>query len=276
MAGAAIRDQLARLLACWAAHRSKVLDATEVPARASSTRPPVKPTAAPAPKGLLTIVIANTIVLAPMVLNGHPGTKYGERPTSVTGSGADAPPRGGARPSGPVAAGRRSHTQQREAAGSALCGLRNLLPSPPAESAAPLPPLLCPLPAGVPFPVLARASFGLWGANIPSVLRALVACGWFGIQTWVGGGAIFALINNVTGNLLPTTPLPFVGISAGELFCFYTFWAAQVLIIVRGIESIKVVEQYSAPVLILLSAALFAWAIGTAGGFGPMLSSAPN
>lgn len=130
------------------------------------------------------------------------------------------------------------------------------------------------LPVGVPFPVLARASFGIWGANIPSILRALVACGWFGIQTWVGGGAIYALINNVTGNMLAGAPLPFIGISAGELFCFYTFWAAQVLIIVRGIESIKVVEQYSAPVLIVLSAALFGWAISTAGGLGSMLASA--
>src|SRR3954466_4933071 len=47
---------------------------------------------------------------------------------------------------------------------------------------------------GIPFPVFSRASFGLRGANIPALLRAIVACGWFGIQTWIGGSAIFQLV----------------------------------------------------------------------------------
>ena len=112
---------------------------------------------------------------------------------------------------------------------------------------------------GVPFPVLARSSFGVRGANVPSLLRALVACGWFGIQTWVGAGAIHTLLNGLSGGALTAPAVAWLGISLPELGCFLLFWAAQVAIIVRGIESIKVVERYSAPVLIGLTMALFGW-----------------
>ncbi len=126
---------------------------------------------------------------------------------------------------------------------------------------------------GVPFPVLARAAFGVRGANVPSLLRALVACGWFGIQTWVGAGAIHTLLNALSGGALTAPPIAWLGISAPEAACFLLFWGAQVAIIVRGIECIKAVERYSAPVLIVLTAALFAWALSAAGGVGPMLAA---
>lgn len=125
---------------------------------------------------------------------------------------------------------------------------------------------------GVPFPVLARAAFGVKGANVPSMLRALVACGWFGIQTWVGAGAIHTLLNSVSGGLFTAPPVRWLGISWPEAACFLVFWGMQVWIILRGIESIKMVEQYSAPVLIALTAALFVWAVMAAGGVGTMLS----
>ena len=144
--------------------------------------------------------VANTIVLVPMVLNAHAGTKY-----------------------------------------------------------------------GVPFPVLARSAFGVRGASIPSLLRALVACGWFGIQTWVGAGAIHTLLNSVSGGALTAPAVAWLGISWPEAFCFLLFWGVQVTIVWRGIESIKLVEKYSAPVLISLTAALFFWAVSAAGGVGPML-----
>ncbi|KAK3288523.1 hypothetical protein CYMTET_4008 [Cymbomonas tetramitiformis] len=153
-------------------------------------------------QGMLTIGLANFIVLVPMILNGHPGTKY-----------------------------------------------------------------------GVPFPVLARAAFGIHGSNIPSMMRALVACGWFGIQTWIGGEAIFTLLNAAAGGSLSTVPWGWLGISGSQLACFMLFWACQVAIIVRGIESIRVVEKYAAPVLIGLSLMLLGWAYCAAGGFGTMLST---
>ena len=126
---------------------------------------------------------------------------------------------------------------------------------------------------GLPFPVLARAAFGVRGANVPSLLRALVACGWFGIQTWVGAGAIHTLLNGLLRGALTAPPVAWLGISLPEAVCFLAFWAAQVAIIVRGVECIKVVERYSAPVLIFLTAALLAWAVSAAGGVGPMLSA---
>ena len=149
-----------------------------------------------------TIMLGNCIVLVPMILNGHPGTKY-----------------------------------------------------------------------GVPFPVLARASFGIQGAHIPSLMRALVACGWFGIQTWFGGYAIYQLVNGLIGGGLEMADLPFLGVSPTELGCFLLFWVMQIAIIYRGIESIRVLETIAAPFLIAIGLALLAWAYVTAGGFGPMLST---
>lgn len=153
-------------------------------------------------QAVFTIALGNVIVLVPMVLNGHPGTRY-----------------------------------------------------------------------GIPFPVLARASFGTRGAHIPSLLRAVVAAGWFGIQTWVGGGAIYQLLNVGFGGALEGAALPGLGINPAQLLCFFLFWAIQVYLIYRGIESIRVLETLAAPFLIVMGLALVAWAWHAGGGFGEMLSS---
>jgi NCS1 family nucleobase:cation symporter-1 len=126
---------------------------------------------------------------------------------------------------------------------------------------------------GIPFPVLARASWGIRGAHIPSVARALVACGWFGIQTWFGGFAIYQLLNVLTGGMLDGADLPVLGINGGEFACFLAFWGLQLWVVYNGVESIKLLEQYAAPFLIAMGLALLAWAYVKADGFGPMLSA---
>jgi NCS1 family nucleobase:cation symporter-1 len=126
---------------------------------------------------------------------------------------------------------------------------------------------------GIPFPVLLRASFGTLGANVPAVMRGCVACGWFGIQTWVGGAAVYATAAVILGfDPAARQPVPWLGISAGEFFCFMLFWAANVWFIARGMESIKWLEIASAPFLLVVGLALIAWAWQAADGFGPILS----
>jgi len=118
---------------------------------------------------------------------------------------------------------------------------------------------------GIPFPVFARASFGVLGANIPAILRALVACGWFGIQTWIGGEAINAMI-------VALAPA-WANFHFGPALCFILFWLLNVCVILRGIETIRFLQGVSAPFLLLIGLALLLWARGKAGGFGPMLST---
>jgi NCS1 family nucleobase:cation symporter-1 len=118
---------------------------------------------------------------------------------------------------------------------------------------------------GIPFPVFARSSFGVLGANVPAILRALVACGWFGIQTWIGGEAINAMI----AALLPS----WKNFALGVPLCFMTFWLLNVLVIVRGIRTIRFLQGISAPFLLLIGLALLVWARQKAGGFGPMLAA---
>jgi nucleobase:cation symporter-1, NCS1 family len=118
---------------------------------------------------------------------------------------------------------------------------------------------------GIPFPVFARASFGVLGANVPAILRALVACGWFGIQTWIGGEAINAMIVA----LVPA----WAHFAYGAALCFGFFWLLNVLVILRGIETIRFLQGISAPFLLLIGLALLLWARSKAGGFGPMLST---
>jgi len=118
---------------------------------------------------------------------------------------------------------------------------------------------------GIPFPVYARASFGVLGANIPAVLRALVACGWFGIQTWIGGEAINALI-------IALAPR-WHDFALGPAVCFGAFWLLNLAVIVRGIDTIRFLQGISAPFLLVISLALLAWAYIKAGGFGPMLAA---
>jgi len=118
---------------------------------------------------------------------------------------------------------------------------------------------------GIPFPVFARASFGVLGANVPAILRALVACGWFGIQTWIGGEAINAMIVA----LAPS----WAHFAYGPAVCFAFFWLLNVLVILRGIQMIRFLQAVSAPFLLLIGLALLLWAKTKAGGFGPMLST---
>ena len=131
---------------------------------------------------------------------------------------------------------------------------------------------------GIPFPVMARASFGVLGANVPALLRGLVACGWFGIQTWIGGWAIYKLIEVVWPGIatLPQLLPAFVGLNTGEFLCFMIFWALNVWIVLRGMDSIKFLETWGSPFLLAVGAALFIWAWVRAGGIGPMLQNPPN
>ena len=143
-------------------------------------------------QAMLTILLGNTIVLVPMILNAHAGTKY-----------------------------------------------------------------------GVSFPVLCRASFGVRGANVPAMLRALVACGWFGIQTWIGALALNTLVAAVWPG--------WNGITAGIWISFAVFWLVQVWIILNGLEGIKKLEGWSAPLLLVGGAILLGWAISRGGGLGYVL-----
>ncbi len=150
-------------------------------------------------QAVLTIFLGNTIVLVPMIMNAHAGTKY-----------------------------------------------------------------------GIPFPVYCRPAFGMLGANIPALLRALVACGWFGIQTWIGGWAIFK-IGAAFFPALEQMPKMGIGISMPELVCFLAFWLLNMWVIHRGIDSIRFLLNIKAPLLIVMGLALLFWAYSEAGGFGPML-----
>jgi NCS1 family nucleobase:cation symporter-1 len=151
-------------------------------------------------QAVLTIFLGNAIVLIPMVLNAHAGTKY-----------------------------------------------------------------------GIPFPVYCRPAFGVRGANIPAMLRAFVACGWFGIQTWIGGWAIYKIITIYVPSW-DSLPVFFSGINIAQFACFMFFWGINMLVIYKGIESIRFLLDIKAPLLIALGLALLAWAYRQAGGFGPMLS----
>jgi nucleobase:cation symporter-1, NCS1 family len=126
---------------------------------------------------------------------------------------------------------------------------------------------------GIPFPVLLRASFGTYGSNIPALARGLVACGWFGIQTWVGGAAMYQTGAVIFGyDVSAREIIPALGISMGELWCFLLFWVINVWFIWRGMESIKWLEVWSAPFLLLVGVALLVWAVVQAKGFGPILA----
>ncbi len=151
-------------------------------------------------QAVLTIFLANVIVLIPMILNAHAGTKY-----------------------------------------------------------------------GIPFPVYCRAAFGTLGANVPAVLSALVACGWFGIQTWIGGVAIYKICV-VIFHLHPEPATNWLGITGGQFLCFLFFWGINMVVIYRGIETIRWLLNIKAPLLIALGLLLLWWAYRTAGGFGPILS----
>ena len=153
-------------------------------------------------QAVLTVFLGNVIVLAPMILIGHMGSKY-----------------------------------------------------------------------GVPFPVLLRSAFGPHGAKIPAVARGLVGCGWFGINTWVGGSAIYVILNTLTSDALVGPPLPILGIDLAQTVCFLLFWALHLYFIRNGTESIKWLEVLAAPFLLGMALVLLIWAYLAAGGFGEMLSA---
>src|SRR6202045_3211325 len=151
-------------------------------------------------QAILTIFLGNLIVVVPMILNAHAGTKY-----------------------------------------------------------------------GIPFPVFCRASFGTRGANIPALMRAFVACGWFGIQTWIGGNAIFKIML-VFMPSLAQTPTSAFGITLPQFVCFLLFWSINMLVVYKGIDCIRWLLNIKAPLLIALGLLLLWWAYRNAGGFGPILS----
>jgi len=126
---------------------------------------------------------------------------------------------------------------------------------------------------GVPFAVLVRSSFGVQGAKLPALARALVACGWYGIQTWIGGSTLLALLNVITHRNLDGAPLPWLGIGPGQLLAFIVFWLAQLVFVTKGLNAIRKFETFTAPLKILVCAGLVWWAVHAAGGFGPILSA---
>ena len=118
---------------------------------------------------------------------------------------------------------------------------------------------------GIPFPVLVRASFGTRGANVPAVLRALVACGWFGIQSWIGGQAIYSMLQVLWPSAAASPSMPWV--------CFFAFWLLTMAVIWRGIETIKFLEGIGAPFMLAVGLLLLWWISRKAGGLGPVLNA---
>ncbi|NGO48254.1 NCS1 family nucleobase:cation symporter-1 [Streptomyces ureilyticus] len=125
---------------------------------------------------------------------------------------------------------------------------------------------------GIPFPVLARASFGLRGANLPALLRGLVACAWFGIQTWIGGQSIYFLAGKLSGAGSWWTDAGKVGgYPWTQWLCFLLFFAIEIVIILRGMDAVRRLENWAAPLMLAGAVALLVWIANKAGGFGPLL-----
>jgi NCS1 family nucleobase:cation symporter-1 len=138
---------------------------------------------------------------------------------------------------------------------------------------------------GIPYPVVARASFGVWGANLPALLRAGVACGWFGIQTWIGGLTIYgmgaAIFNALLGEGNFWTTAGTISIGFGDAavqqwtmwLSFLIFWALNILIIIRGMDTLKRFESWAAPFMIVIFVGLMVWMVSQAGGLGPVVET---
>jgi len=118
---------------------------------------------------------------------------------------------------------------------------------------------------GIPFPVFIRAPFGVRGANLPAILRALVACGWFGIQTWIGGTAIHSMLLVVWPSIAT--------VEWSQWACFLGFWLLNMVVVWRGVESIRFLQGFGAPFMFVMAAALLIWVRIKAGGFGAMLET---
>jgi nucleobase:cation symporter-1, NCS1 family len=152
-------------------------------------------------QALVTILLGNTIVLIPILLNSYPGTKY-----------------------------------------------------------------------GIPFPVFARAAYGTIGSNVPALMRALVACGWFGIQTWIGGEALQTLFKATIPGWANLAGPGFAGHPATQWLSFLLFWGLNVAIIYRGMDLLRAIENWAAPFVLIMTGALLWWAVSRASGFGPLLA----
>jgi NCS1 family nucleobase:cation symporter-1 len=126
---------------------------------------------------------------------------------------------------------------------------------------------------GIPYAVLARCSFGTIGGRFPAMLRALVACGWYGIQSWFGGMMIYALAGVIVGHPLAGARIAVLGINLWQAVCFLVFWLLQFYFIVHGIESIRRLETYTALIKVVICGLLLCWAYDKAGGFGPIVRS---
>ncbi len=118
---------------------------------------------------------------------------------------------------------------------------------------------------GIPFPVFGRSSFGTNGVHIASLVRGIIACGWFGIQTWVGGLAFYSIWNVLTGQ--SGSP----ELDVGKFVGFGVFWLMNIYFIWKGTESIKWLENYSAPILIIIGLVLIGWGYQNAGSFAGVL-----
>ena len=127
---------------------------------------------------------------------------------------------------------------------------------------------------GIPFPVFARASFGVRGANIPAMLRAIVACGWFGIQTWIGGFAVYQMLRVWIPSLdnLPELFPELFGLHTGPALTFFIFWLVNMYVVYLGVDSIKKLLVFKAYFLPAAALALLYWAISASDGLGPILS----
>jgi NCS1 family nucleobase:cation symporter-1 len=125
---------------------------------------------------------------------------------------------------------------------------------------------------GIPFPVFARASYGTLGSNLPALMRALVACGWFGIQSWIGGQAVFTLLKA----LVPTLPVWLTqqigGYMVAEWISFICFWSANIYIIFCGMDLLRKVENFAAPFVLAMTALLLTWAVTQAHGIGALFA----
>lgn len=152
-------------------------------------------------QALITILLGNTIVLVPILLNSHPGTKY-----------------------------------------------------------------------GIPFPVFARASYGVIGSNLPALMRALVACGWFGIQAWIGGQALQTFFAAFIPGWATFLGGPIGGHTPTEWLSFLLFWLMNIVIIYRGMDLLRMVENWAAPYVLVMTGLLLAWILYRAGGAGFLLN----
>lgn len=126
---------------------------------------------------------------------------------------------------------------------------------------------------GIPFPVLARSSFGTKGAQIPAVLRAIVACGWFGIQTFIGGEAVKTFVESIwPGYAHLGGGAALMGLTLPSAITFGIFWGLNIFIIFKGMNAVRVFENWAAPLVLVMAAALLGWAVYRANGVGPLLT----